>query len=451
MTPQNTVYRLVPETRVIQSNDGWILLNPEKGSWAKLSADAGRLCHEALGMGSQEIRNLIGGECGQDAASHMLTLFDELQERDLVAAEPRGLHVHDRRIDMESPRYSGPQKVYFVVTDKCNLSCTTCYRQSSYDEGGSADAQYAARLIAMMLPREVVVTGGEPTLRKDLFDLVGRAGQSAERVVLATNGTLVDEVMAERIKDLRCDVQVSIESHEPGIHDSIRGTGSFEAAMRGIRNLVAAGVGRVELVSTVVDLSSFNVQAMTELAAELGAEYHMSLFQPVGRGRMADTATGDAVGFARSLIQYLKWQWRKVGMPEYASFEEVLDLAPRTNCGAGERVLAVSSRGRIFPCHLLMDSCEGFEAREAQHFLDQYGTLNLWGLKDVDEMLSCSECDMRYFCGGGCRAAAHSAGGRDGRDPRCEAYKIFFRSMLWSWDDERPVEVNLDEAWNRTQ
>ena len=443
---RSRVYKLSQGTQMIQGAHGTLLVNVERGSWAKLSPEAGGYLSAVLGGVAASATSCLRGT--------VLCRGNSSPRWKPDANGPLDQHVgfgHVRRTSVggwaQTWRIRRPQRAYFVVTENCNLRCSTCYRGFQGVEASPDEARRSAQWIAQLGPDEVVVTGGEPALRNDLFDLIGIVSAGAKRTVLSTNATIIDTATARRIAQLGCDVQVSVESPDPDVHDSVRGEGSHMATVRGVENLVAAGVRRLELVTTVGNLSGFKPDAMEDFSRKLGATYHVSLFQPVGRGSTKALPLEDAFTFAGALIDHLEACWRRARGPARSTLDRMMHPEPRARCGAGERVIAVSARGMVYPCHLLYNPEMAISLDHAEELMRERGEIRAWVLPDVDTMPGCRNCDVRYFCGGGCRAAALQVSSDiSGQDPRCHGYRAFFRSMMWAWQDGRAVGENLRSA-----
>lgn len=186
--------------------------------------------------------------------------------------------------------------VQYHLTERCNLSCTHCYQTG----GGTEELtlpeirellteisdmlQAWTKAYQLEFSSSLNVTGGEPLLRRDLFEILGEMGARGFAVYLLTNGTLVDEDKAARLAALGVKgVQVSIEGPRE-IHDSIRGQGSFVAACGGVAHLVAAGL-TVTLNATLSELNADRFREMIDLCSSLGAQrLGFSRLVPSGRG-----------------------------------------------------------------------------------------------------------------------------------------------------------------------
>ena len=179
--------------------------------------------------------------------------------------------------------------VVWNITRACNLKCVHCYNDSGVGKGcndvSGEEAKSVLDDLAEFGVPSVLFSGGEPLMRKDLFELIGYAGDKGLRTVISTNGTLITRDVAKVIKD-RGVSYVGISLDGVGeINDKFRGVeGAFEKAVTGIRNCQDAGV-RIGLRLT---LTKKNVQDLGKLFDFFEAEgieracfYHLV---PSGRG-----------------------------------------------------------------------------------------------------------------------------------------------------------------------
>lgn len=182
------------------------------------------------------------------------------------------------------------------LTERCNLRCTHCYQAGASAEELSLDEfrelleeisdmlQVWSKAYQLTFSSSLNITGGEPLLRQDLFEILTEAEKQGFAVYLLTNGTLVDADKAAHLAAAGVrGVQVSIEGPEE-IHDAIRGEGSFAAACRGVTHLVAAGL-TVTLNATLSALNADRFRDMITLCSSLGAQrLGFSRLVPSGRG-----------------------------------------------------------------------------------------------------------------------------------------------------------------------
>src|SRR5210317_971043 len=141
-----------------------------------------------------------------------------------------------------------PRLVFWELTKRCNLNCAHCRAESEdIDYSGELDLEKVKKVIddiASFASPIMVLTGGEPLFRSDIYDIAAYAVSKDMHVALATNGTLVTHEIAHRLKDIgvaRCSI--SIDGRDAASHDGFRGIpGSFNQTLRGINCLKEAGL-----------------------------------------------------------------------------------------------------------------------------------------------------------------------------------------------------------------
>ncbi len=191
---------------------------------------------------------------------------------------------------MESALYPPPRLVFWETTAGCNLACIHCRRITVADQLLPQDLSTAEAFdmidqIAAFARPIFVLSGGEPLFRPDIFEIARYAHEAGLIVALATNGTLIDANVAQKIKASGVRrVSVSFDGADAETHDIFRGKGAFERATAGITHLRDIGVS-FQINTTV---ARHNVKQMPEtlaLAKALGADaLHLFLLVPVGCG-----------------------------------------------------------------------------------------------------------------------------------------------------------------------
>jgi len=190
------------------------------------------------------------------------------------------------------PQSAGaPITIVWNFTNKCNLNCLHCHQDSSpmstYPE---LTTSQAFKVIDNMSNAGVAIltfSGGEPLLRRDLFDAIERATENGMLCTIASNGTLMTKEFAEKLLSAGIRrVEIGLDGANAETHDFLRNNkGSFDATFQGIRN--CAEVGFDELAVTMT-LHSKNVNELDEtiiLAEKLGAtRFYLNRLIPAGRG-----------------------------------------------------------------------------------------------------------------------------------------------------------------------
>jgi radical SAM protein with 4Fe4S-binding SPASM domain len=192
-----------------------------------------------------------------------------------------------------------PRLIFWEVTKGCNLRCVHC-RATATELSSPSDLPTAKAIdiidqIAAHSNPILVLSGGEPLYRSDIFQLAKYANDKGLRVALATNGTLVTKEVARMIADSGVKrVSISLDGADATTHDSFRGIpGAFEAALHGFRNLKEVGMS-VQINMTIARHNADQLPRVLELAKTVGADaLHTFLLVPVGCG--VDIATDQMV------------------------------------------------------------------------------------------------------------------------------------------------------------
>jgi len=327
--------------------------------------------------------------------------------------------------------------VFWETTAACNLSCKHCRRlelDATRDELTTAEAKAMIDGIAQMGKSILVFSGGEPLMRPDLWELLAYAKAAGLTLALATNGTTVDEVVAERIAGAGvARVSISLDGADAATHDAFRGqVGSFEAALAGQARLRARGVG-TQINCTVARHNRDQLVALRERCIAIGAEaLHLFVVVPVGCGVELTAAMRLSADEVESVLGWLADQAgdprlfvKATCAPQFARIArqkgKLGDLrghahgnkagvnATTRGCLAGSAVCFVSAKGEVFPCGYLPVTCGHLRT---QSFPD------IWRDSLVFEQLrdpgllggKCGDCSFATTCGG-CRARAYAISG----------------------------------------
>ena len=199
-------------------------------------------------------------------------------------------------ISTPSPTIAAPplRLVFWETTTGCNLECIHCRRLDVSRELSKQDLTTEQSLAFIRtLPETgrpiLVFSGGEPLMRRDIFELAQAATDIDIPIALATNGTPVTAEVAQRIRDVGFRrVSISFDGPDPATHDRFRGAGSFEASIEGFKRLRRLGVS-MQINTTVAQHNYRKLDETYRLALDLGADaLHIFMLVPVGCGASLD-------------------------------------------------------------------------------------------------------------------------------------------------------------------
>ncbi len=231
---------------------------------------------------------------------------------------------------------ASPYTAYSVswnLTQRCNLECAHCYMSAhaGADTRGELDTEECRRVvdeIARVNPNVfLILTGGEPLLRRDIFEVAGYASAKGFTTVLGTNGVLLREREARRMREHGVlGASISLDSTERAKHDAFRRlAGAWDGAVRATRVLTDAGLD-FSLHMSVTDWNVGEVPAMIDLAKELGSKV-LNFFFLVRTGRGQDLTDIDAAAYERILTHLAKAQGAGGGPPSFV--QRLLGLGGR--------------------------------------------------------------------------------------------------------------------------
>ncbi len=200
------------------------------------------------------------------------------------------MHSSNGHEHSHSGNQNKPRLIFWELTKGCNLRCIHCRASatelSSPDDLSTSAAKAIIDQIAEVSNPILVLSGGEPLFRKDIFELAQYGTDKGLRVALATNGTLVTKEIARKVAAAGVKrVAISLDGADAATHDTFRGIpGAFDAALTGFRNLKEVGLS-VQINTTIARHNAHQLPFVLELAKSIGADaLHTFLLVPVGCG-----------------------------------------------------------------------------------------------------------------------------------------------------------------------
>jgi radical SAM protein with 4Fe4S-binding SPASM domain len=355
-----------------------------------------------------------------------------------------------------------PFQVVWNITRACNLKCLHCYESAGARGTDELTTEQALKVIDILADAGVLIlafSGGEPTMRSDMLQLVRRATDKGMFTAVATNAVLFSS--REKVREFKEAglkfAQISLDGINPQTHDHFRGVlGAFEETVEGIKNCVAEGLF-VEIAATATHYNYNEIPAMIDFARKLGVNWFMVYnFVPTGRG--ADIVESDLTPDEREEILRVCWNQLKVGgvdvlstAPQFARIAQEIEARPVLagdagiiasgsqdqadscvvpthfynprlsgdlrrladfigGCGAGRFYMSLEPNGDMYPC-VFFPHTE--EVRVGNLLRDDFERVWRYSeffavIRDKDRLEeNCGSCQYRYVCGG-CRARAYN-------------------------------------------
>jgi len=328
------------------------------------------------------------------------------------------------------------------VTKECNLRCKHCYYEAGEGLEDELTAEEALQLIDRIVETfgegtGVTLGGGEALLREDIFDLISIGTKKGLRMSLASNGKAIDREVAVKLKEAGlADVIIPIDGVKE-THDSIRGKGIFDLAVKAAKNCREAGL---ELVvdPCIMKCNVGELPDILDIAEGLGAR-QCRFFHYVAMGRGSENIPDgelNADRYAENLVEiYEEQRKREIELcTTHASQYWVIlkrmeekglpvpdffyDAFP--GCRAGVAMLSIKPNGDVVPCPFF--EVTAGNVREVS-FSEILNSKVVSELRDRDRLKGrCGECIHRTLCGG-CRVRAYAqTGDYMEADPMCSDF-----------------------------
>ena len=314
--------------------------------------------------------------------------------------------------------------IAWETTSACNLRCSYCRASATAkaapDELSTEEALAFIDEVAPIKPM-LILSGGEPLLRPDIFLLAKHAVSHGLRVSLATNGTLLTAEMVEKVASCGVSrVSISLDGSTPEKHDASRGQGSYIQSMKGIENL--RGKVDFQINFTVTKRNAQEVRNIFDLAESLGAKaIHFFFLVPTGRGNEEDLISPEQQDELLRLID-LERSRRSIEVqvtcaPQFARIARPGSGRRSGGCLAGTSFVFVSRRGDVYPCGYLPVLAGNIRKHSFGDIWENSPVLR--ALRERRLEGKCGECSYLRTCGG-CRARAFAKNGDYlGSDPAC--------------------------------
>ncbi len=322
--------------------------------------------------------------------------------------------------------------------------CRHCRAEAGDDnDSGEADTVKIMRMAESIRTAGdsiLILTGGEPLMRKDFFSVAEKCTDMFSRVALASNGTLINSEIAGQLKKVGIKrVSISLDGANASTHDHFRGRqGCFDDAVNGCRELKNIGLS-FQINATITKHNAEQLDDLIQLSLELGADaFHLFALVPVGCGveipasqRLEAYETEDVLRFLHSQArkyegklhikatcapQYYRILHEEGFISDNSLFTGINSLT--RGCLAGSRVCFVSSEGNVQPCGYLPLQVGNVQKNSLAKIWLESPLFR--ELRDPSLLQgTCGKCKYNIICQG-CRARAYAATGNYmAADPDC--------------------------------
>lgn len=317
-----------------------------------------------------------------------------------------------------------PVSVTWEVTLQCNLSCAHCLSDAGNAMPGELGPYECRQMVAQLAALKVFqvnIGGGEPFLRKDFLDLLGDLHKRGLVTCVSTNGTLIDDDLAQRLSYLKMlYLQVSLDGATAEVNDPVRGKGTYAKIVDAISCLARHRVP-FSINAVLTRLNYPQLEDLRKLAGEFGAQLRVSRFRPSGRGKESKTSLGPTKDQLETFAEWLEAHDQvRTGDSFFCLTSEKRRRKGLDMCGAAKMTCCISPIGDVYPCAFLQETpflAGNLREKTVKALWDRSPVFARLRTLTVD---TCMTCVRFESCRGGCPAMAyHTYHDIQMPDPEC--------------------------------
>ncbi|NBI80562.1 radical SAM protein [Clostridiaceae bacterium] len=386
----NKRYMMPNPVFVVSIDNKFLAIARETGNWVLLENDRQRLIYDALSDGHSVVE--------------LFDLFSSDDRNDIIKVLTE---LEAKRFECTDIQYPQQHGIYIYLTNQCNQRCRHCYMYA----GDELDQELSTNELQTILEKfsdsggqVVTFTGGEATLRPDFATIVQFAKKVGLQVCVLSNGLLWTDDLLNCVKTAIDEVQISIDGFDRESYKQVRGTDSFDKALSTVDNLVSAGIRTTVAVSPLLDTLLEHEHQYITFAKELSSKYSGKTFFVKFNTELME---GRNIVPTEQENQQYRMASRRI-KDACAPFAEeegfAIDHVGNTvfhNCGYGG--ITITANGDVYFCSIVSKCTKQANVRTESFESILEKSKKAMALSKISNLIPCSECPLKFLCGGGCR------------------------------------------------
>lgn len=332
--------------------------------------------------------------------------------------------------------HAHPLIVQWCVVSNCNLRCKHCYYKENairYDSTEDLSTQESLKLIDSfdeLNVYHVKVTGGEPFLRKDIFEILKKLKSKNIILYIQTNGTLINEKMAKELSTILVPnvdiVQISLDGYNKETHEKSRGKGSFASAIQGVNNLVVNNI-TTYVNCTATSLNILEIPNLYKMTQKLKVKnFTVSEFKACAESQDYLVPSFEVklkimnelldmqhktTNLELSAIKLYEFINNNIGVKNMAEFVDSYKIdytGKNIACQKHDR-LSITGNGNVYLCDAtaIDEFCLGNVKESLLNRIWENRYNNIFFQEKIYDNFPCKNCKYFLFCKGGCPMEAY--------------------------------------------
>lgn len=286
------------------------------------------------------------------------------------------------------------QEISLALTAQCNLRCRHCIAESERDRQEYYDTEQMYAILDKIIkvqPQNLILTGGEPMVRKDFFQLLAYIRERYDgKITLMTNGTLIEETNVKVLIETINNIDISIDGADEESCKVVRGAGVFQKVVSAVKLLQEYGMNNISLSMVLSGNNKYYVRDFLTLNKDLGTH-------PVLRNLTYE-------GRAKENREYLEKKYTSRLEKYYGRRQDPFYIG--CTCTAGYTKIKIEANGSIYPCEIFLEEqyrlgnvCELEDLNEIAECVKKGSFLAPCIAKfEPDQIEQCKNCEYTYFC-----------------------------------------------------
>jgi len=334
------------------------------------------------------------------------------------------IDIQDIPLTFPDSEYA-PRSVEFDITPRCNSKCIYCMASDRMKNPTLLPKEKIIQVIDDLNDLgtwSITLSGGEPTLREDLFEILDHLEKLELAESVFSNGITIDKQLAKKFSNYKhLFMQISLDSANPKHHDLQRGVeGAFDKTLQGIKNLLEHNIF-IEIATIITPINIDDIDELAELVHSLKIRsLRISPAAIVGKATdcpdRLKLSTKQLMNIGKK-IELLNKKYKGSLVisksPHMVTFSgDTKSNEPLKKCGVGKNNLYIAPNGLVYPCMLLafpefeLGDIKKDKLSEIWHNSPILKKLRELSIKDLDK---CGGCKVKNLCNGGCRGTAYIA------------------------------------------